>query len=327
MPIDLSQMRTRDPLSDLTIKFMNEKTSFIGPRVFRPVVVSKEQGKYYQYDKSNLRRVSAKSNSKAKANLIDYGMFSVNYNTELRKLGHEIDPNDKAQADAAVADMETDAADNLAQAHLIDYELECVTKLTTAANYMAANTSAIADGVRWDDDAGAPIDDALVAHQAIRSAIGKPGNKLLIGWLGLQKLRRNAQIREQFKYTKSQLASDQDLKDVMMVDEIIVASSVYNAVAEGQAEGALTDSFGAHAIFFYEDPGAAAGKRVVTFANSFVADETYSYSWEDEARGGPKGRVKVYEMGWNVIPNFTAVESSSSSKAAAGYLFQNVYGA
>jgi hypothetical protein len=50
----------------------------------------------------------------------------------------------------------------------------------------------------------------------------------------------------------------------------------------------------------------------------------YTYRREDQARGGPKGRIQVLELGWSYALASAAVVASGNNDFSAGYYLGNV---
>lgn len=319
-----ASFKTTSALADLSVKFANEMSAFIALQVLPAAYVPKAQFKWYQYDKANLRRVDSKTDSKAPANLIDYGAFTKSGTALLHKLAAEVDPADERDADAPVSNMELDATQNVMQMLLIDLEKEVSDKIGLSTNYPSALTSALAAGDTWADAAGDPIEDARVARSAVKDSCGRAANVLAISWTTFEYLKIHPAIIDRIKFTGGQTPTKEAIANLLGVKEIIISEAQYNNAAEGATDN-LDDIWGDFALFFYRNPAATGNEtRGVTFGRTFFVQELYTRVDEDKRRGA-KERIKLLESGWWYTPEFVAVQSSSDGDTCAGYLFTNTY--
>lgn len=320
--LDASQFQTRNAVEDYSIKFINEQTDFVAEEIFTPVIVPKTQTKKYQYDLSHLREVETRASSKAAANKVDYGVFTSNLTTELHKLAGDVDPRDEINADAAVADMEFDQAENILSRILIKRERLMNTLVSTSSSYPTDLTSSLGGTATWAVAGGDPEADAKTAHAAIHARCGKKANALALSYTGYLTLRTSPALRDRVKYTKGMAISDDDLKSLLMVDYIHVCKARYNSAIEG-ATDSLAEIWDDHALFYVKGSGNA--KRQVSYGNMWMRNQLYSYTYEDQSRGSGDGRIKVLELGMEYVMTAGGVISSSDADFACGYLLDNIF--
>lgn len=326
MAINPSEFKTRTALEQLTLKIMNDRKDFVADEVFTPVYTpEKDIFKVYQYDGRELRDVDTASDSKSSAAKVDYGVFARDRNTTLHKLGIDIDPRDEKVFDGAVADVSSDAAEALASHLLIRRERAFVTLATTAANYPASLTKSLVDASTRLTDAGGDIEaEAEVAHTAIRTACGKAPNAACLSWTGLQKLRRSPSVVARVKYAGegNRRASEEVIRELLGVDELVISKAVYNTAAEGAARS-MSDIWGDDLLFFVKD--SSPRKKSMRYGAFYVRNEMYTYRAPDPKRGSGDGRIEELEMGWEWLLAPGAVVSSSDDDFIAGYLLKNIY--
>lgn len=326
MAINPSEFITRTALEQLTLKIINERTDFVADQVFTPVYTpEKALFKVYQYDGRELRDIDTASDSKSEASRIDYGVFTKDRTTTLHKLKADIDPRDEKVFDGAVADVSADSAEAIASHLLIRRERAFVTLATTAANYPASLTKQLVDASTRLTDAGGDIEaEAEIAHTAVRTACGKNPNAACISWTGLMKLIRSPSVVARVKYTGegNLRASQETIRNLLGVDELIVSKAVYNSAAEGAAR-VISDVWADDLLFFVKD--ASPRKRSMRYGAWYVRNELYTYRAPDPKRGSGDGRVEELEMGWEWLLAPGAVVSSSDDDFIAGYLLKNIY--
>lgn len=322
--IPTADMKTRNGLESVSIRFANEQTDFIAGNVFPEVVQDKDIFKVWQYDNANLRRRVALKANNAEADIISYGGFYTNRTSEPHKLAFEWDPADTKNLDSVVADVETDGAMTLMEALLIDREAEAATLATTATNYPADLTAALTTGTdQWVDAGGDPRTNAKTARIAVRDRTGKEPNAMAISWTGLQHLAQSPALLDHLKYTSGQSITIDQLKGLLGVQHIFVGKARYTTSMEGNATQTLSDIWNDSALFYIYDP--TPKRRKVCYGCGYYRNSLYSYRYQDEKRGGGDGRIQRLEQGWNYIQAACAVVSSSDGDFAGGYLLRNIF--
>lgn len=326
MALDPSQFKTTTPLQNLTLKVMNEKDAFVADKVFTPVYTpEKDKFSVYQYDGREMRDIDTASDSKSEANRIDYGVFKKDRQTTLHKLKGDIDPRDEKTFDPAVANVMVDTAEAIASHLLIRRERAFVTLATTAANYPAALTKTLVDASTRLTDAGGDIEaEAEIAITAVRSACGREPNAACLSWTGLQKLRRSPSVVNRVKYAGegNRRASEEVIRELLGVQELVVCKAIYTSSAEG-ATAVRADIWGDDLLFFVKD--ASPSPRSMRYGAFYVRNQMLEFLSEDTKRGGPDGRIKELELGWEWALSPGAVVSSSDDDFIAGYLLKNIF--
>lgn len=321
MALNPADFETRTALEDYSIKYINEQTDFVADEIFVPVVVSKTQTKKYQYTMEHMREIESRATSKAVANKVDYGVFTSNLTTELHKLAGDVDPRDMVNADPAVADMEFDQAENIMSRILIKRERLMNTLVSTSGNYPTDLTSTLGATATWAVAGGDPEADAKTAHKAIHARCGKMANAIAMSLEGYLTLRTSPSIRDRVKYTKGNAVSDDDIKSLLMVENIHICKSRHNNAIQGAADSmaAIWDD---HALFYVK---GKPGRRTVSYGNSWMRNQIYSYTYEDQTRGSGDGRIKTVELGMEYVMTAGGVISSSDGDFACGYLLDNIF--
>lgn len=323
MALNPSQMITRDALEDFSIRYGNEQSDFIADEVFTPIVVPKEITKVYQYDTSNLRSGgTAKKDSSAEADEVDYGVFTTDRTLALHKLKASWDPNKTEQFDAAVADAEQDCSMVITDRLLIVKEIEMATLALTASNYPAALTTTLATD--WTTSTTVETDIAT-ARSAVKTACTKLPNAAALSWTSFEKLRASSKIITRTQYTDGIIAVDafaEVLKKLLGVQFLHICAAQKNANVEGNATQTLTDIWDDSLLLYVKN--TSVSKRQVRYGANYVWNQMYTHRWQDDRRGGPKGRVQFVEQGYSYLLAPGAVVSSSDTDFTAGYLMKNI---
>ena len=322
MAFDVSAFKTTDPLGDLTIRMANDRPDFIASEVLTPHYVPKSQFKWYQYDRTNLRRVVTLKNSKSEADKVEFNVFNQTGQTLLHKLAADVDPQDERDADEPINDIEETAAMQVAEHLLIDMEQEAVDLLSTSANYASGLSTSLTTGsTTWVDPGGDPIQVIKDAKVAVRAASGQIPMDIAMAWEAVEALRIHPTLIGRIVYTGTQLP-DALMLSLLGLANLHTAKAIKNTANEGASGGdSLSTIWSDNCVLYYNNP--AKGRKVMTFARTFMCQDLYTYRYEDFKRGGGAGRIKVVEQGWEYNLKLIAKDSSSSAKAVAGYLIAN----
>jgi hypothetical protein len=320
--LDISQFITRNAIDNHSLLVANERTDFITEEVFPPLVCAKSATKAYHYDQNHLREVETRASSKAKANRVDYGVFTRDVTLELHKLAGEVDPKDEANADSPVADLEFDTAANIMERLLIKRERLMVDLVSTSSNYPGSLTATLGADVTWDSAGGDPEANAATARIATKAACGRPANALALSFSGFEKLRQSPALKDKFKFTSGQSLTEEMIKNALGVKFLHVCAAQYNNSAEGAANslGEIWDDF---ALFYVKD--TTQSKRSMGFGRMHIRNQLYTHIYLDNERGSTDGRLKVLEMGWEYKLQASGVVSSSDGDFIAGYMLDNIF--
>lgn len=321
-----ASFKTTDPLVEFSIRAGNDMTDFIADEIFQPVIVSKEAFKIYQYDTSQFRVRDPRKSSKASADSVDYGVYTRDATAILHKLKGEWDPNDSAQFDAVVANLEQDAALLITEALQLYKETEAATLATTSSNYATANTASLGAGATWIVAGGDPLANIKDARSAVRISCSKLPNAAALSQTTFDALKSSPIFIDLMKYNAPVAPSDDQfatlLKGWLGVQHLHIGKALKNTNVEGNATQTLSDVWDDSLLFYVKNP--AVSPKVMRYGANYIWDTMYTRKWQDEDRGGPKGCIQLLEMGMSYVLASAATVASGNNDFAAGYLLQNV---
>lgn len=323
-----ASFKTTDPLVDFSIRAGNEMTDYIADEVFSPVIVSKETFKVYQYDTSQFRVRDSRKSSKAASDSVDYGVFTRDATAVLHKLNSEWDPNDAAQFDSVVANLEQDCAAVIMDSLLLYKETEAATLATTTGNYASTNTATLAAGSTWIVNGGDPLANIATARAAVRlSSGGKEPNAATMSWTTYDSLKSSPVFLDLMKYSGQYVAPSPEqftglLKSWLGVQYLHIGKALKNTNVEGNATQTLSDVWGDGIVFYVKNPSTSP--KMMRYGCNYTWDTMYTRRWQDDARGGPKGCIQLLEMGMSYVLASGAVVASGNNDFAAGYYLANV---
>jgi len=320
--IDASQMFTRNPLDGLSIKQVNSMSGFIADEVFTPVYCDKSEVDVYQYDTNHMREVETRASSKSKALKVDYGVFKTTRTLELHKLSADIDPKDEANADAAVQDIEMDQSENIMSRLMIKRERLAYTALSTTGSYPSAAVLALAAGSTWADADGNPEKNVSDQKEVVWGQCGMVPNAMAIGFLGLSQLKQSPALKARLHYSSDRMLTNQEIMNLLDLEYLHVCTARYDSSAKGATPSSAA-VWSDVALLYVKNP--SMNRRQMRYGAKYIRKQLYTYTYEDQERGGPDGRIKVLEKGWEYLLAAGAVVSSSDSDFSAGSLITNIY--
>ncbi len=219
----LSSLRVVDPvLTNLAIGYSNTQT--VGEVLCPFVEVEKEAGKIPKFGKEAFKIYNTERALRAKSNRINPENFvHVDVNTDEHDLEYPIDYRESAEA---AFPLQAHATNVVTEGINLRREKQIADLAQNPANYADGNKVILANGFK--DPALDVIGVFDEAKSAIRKKIGRKPNTLVLSDDVYYDLRRHPQLIELNKYTKRGLLSTQDLADILEVETVVVAESIYS---------------------------------------------------------------------------------------------------
>lgn len=295
-----------DPaLSNVSVRYSND--TFIAGQVFPTVNVAKQTGKYYVYDKANLRIDQTLRAAGSGANEIDFGVAPTGvFSCDDHALKGFVADEIQDQADAALNPL-IDETETITEKLLLDRELALATMMSDTAQ-MTQNTT-LAGTSQWSDYSNSdPIGDVRTARTTIHTNTFKKPNTLILSKTVFDMLVEHPAIIERIKYSQIGVVSVELLARVFQVEKVIVGEAGRNTAAEGQTD-ALAYVWGKHAWVAYIAPQIRL--KMLTLGVTFTYKTRSVKRWRDEDREGTY--VRIGQDNYDLV--FVAT--------AAGYFIKN----
>ena len=194
----------------------------------------------------------------------------------------------------------------------LDYEHEVATLATTAGTYAAGHVLALAAGTKWSAATGVPVTDITAASETIRKKIGKRPNTLTLSADAWIALRHNAQVKTYLPDSQMGPATDQQLKDILALEEILIGDAVWMDEAD-----AGQDVWGNNAVLAYVPRIGGAGNGDISLAEP-------GFGFTNVLEGHPFAEAPYYEAGlksW--VYGATYERRPNVAYNTAAFLFQN----
>lgn len=261
-----SQVHIDQPLTNLTIAYLQDESGFIANQVFPQVPVANKTDKYYIYDRENFLRNDVKSLAPGvETENTGMSISTDTYSVDVRGLGTTLDFQTLANEDTML-DIRSAQAKMLAHKLLIDRESRWMstyfatgiwdTEYTGVAN--ASNNTA-SEVTQWDDYTNStPIIDVTTARRAAMLASGgfmpnvmvvtRDVHDTLVNHPDiLDRIDGGATTVNPAQVTRQMLAS------VFEVSQYLISDAIQNTAAEGVAES-LSFISSKKAALYYAPP-------------------------------------------------------------------------
>ena len=253
-----SSVHIDQPLSNLTLAYVQEQSNFIADKVFPVVGVQRQSDKYYIYDRANMNRSGDVKKLAPRTEVERIGMAISNdsYFAEVYGIGMDFDEQTLANEDAAL-EMRAAGAQTLVNRVLIEREQQFASTFFAASVWGTETTPANL----WSDyTLSTPITDVTTARRTMQLKSGgfKP-NTMVVGKEVRDVLINHPAILARLNggatVSNTALITDAKLAEIFEVENFYVMESVANTAVEGLAE---SNSFigGKHALLVHTPSSA-----------------------------------------------------------------------
>jgi len=264
-----SQVHIDQPLTNLTLAYVQEQTNFIADKVFPLVGVERQSDKYYIYDRDNMNRAGdvKKLAPRTEVNRIGMSISNDAYFADVYGLGMDFDEQTLANEDAAL-DIRSAGSTTLMNRLMIHRENQFATTFFTSGVW-GTDWAGVADGdndtaaevTNWDDYTNStPIQDATRLSRTIQLKSGgfRP-NTMVVGKEVRDALINNPDILERLNggatVTNTAMVTNAKLAEIFEVENFYVMEAVENDSVEGVAE---SNSFiGGNNVLMVHAPSSA----------------------------------------------------------------------
>ena len=234
-----SAVHIDQPLSNLTLAYVQEQTNFVADKVFPVVGVQRQSDKYYIYDRANMNRSGdvKKLAPRTEVNRIGLQLSNDSYFADVFGLGMDFDEQTLANEDAML-EIRSAGAQTLVNRVLIEREEQFASSFFAAGIW---GTDATPSNLWSDYTNSTPITDVTTARRTMQlnsggfkpntMVIGKEVRDILINHPDvLARLNGGATV------ANTALITDAKLAEIFEVENFYVMEAVKNGAAEGLAE-------------------------------------------------------------------------------------------
>jgi len=304
-----------------------EPSDYIADKVFDPRLVPKTSVLVPQVNTEALRLYNTRKGHNAVADIIQRSIFKRTITLEHHKLAAETDPSEVEDAADAFKWLysDTEQAQLVLDGLLNNREAIAASIATDATRFPSALQSTLSAGDRWDDTGDIEA-HMVTANSALRAKCGRRANALAISEDTYDKLRLGSNLRDRIKYTNGGPIPDEAIKAFFRIQHLFVGASQINTAIEGATEN-IVNAWGRFALAFVYKPSTSRSGQC-SFGHLWQVNSGFtSKIIMDPDRSGTDGEMRKVQLATKYLMDPGFVESSTSSKFAAGYLFTTCVGA
>jgi len=253
--------------------------------------VEKDSDLYFVYGKQDYRSTQDVRAAKAETNYLDSWQIesTPTYTCLEHSLADLVSDRERKNADAPLA-PDFDVTENLTNMLLLNREKRGVTLLTAAATYATSGNTVTLSGTEQFNNASFDSDSLVDAievridagKEAIRTAIGRDPNTIVIPSAVARVVKRDASVRELIKYTDNTLLVNGDLPPTLWNMRVLIPGGIYASNEEGQTFSG-SDIWGKHILMAYVAPNART-PRTMTFGLTFQNQPRQISKWREDGR-------------------------------------------
>ena len=225
----------------------------VGMALFPYVPVAQRGGKIIAFGREDFQIYNTARAPGADTKDLQIGYSAGSYGLEQHRLNAKVPNELKAEADAVPGiNLQSAAVNKVQRIFALRLEKAQADIATNAANYDAANKTALGAGTQWNENGATsrPINDVEVAKERIRQNIGMPGNTVLIPAAVGKSLKNHPEILERLKYTGRDVATPDLVANLFDVETVVIGGAVYDTPA-----GAKADVWGKSVVVAYTTVG------------------------------------------------------------------------
>lgn len=235
-------------LSALAVKFMQDSKAFVGLRLFPLFLTGEVSAAYYVMNEENLlnipRNIQRGPSSPYNRSAMKLGSDTYN----CREFGHEEPVDDRERKKYARSfDADRAAMRRAVNILMMNHEIRVKDKATGAG----VPTAGV--GTKWNAANSDPVGDVDVAKDSIQKNTGMDANTMVISRDVFTVLKEHDAVIDKIKYSEKAIITPQLLAAVFGVENLLVAGTIENTAAEGQA---LTPNYiwGDSVVLAHVDP-------------------------------------------------------------------------
>lgn len=276
-------------LTNFSLKYQNG--ALIADEIAPRIDVAQESDKYFVYGRNDFRSAQDLRADKADTNFIDSWKIesTPTYTCAEHSIADLVSDRERNNSEAPLS-PDFDTSENLTNILMLNRERRVANLLTSAGTFATSgNTVTLSSTQQWNDAAfnSASKTDAIevridTAKEAVRSAIGREPNVIIIPAAVAKVIKRDAAVRELIKYTDGSLLVNGDLPATLWNMRVLIPGSVYDSAEEGQAFSG-TDVWGKHVLLAYISPNART-PRTMTLSLTFQAQPRSVSKWRVDNR-------------------------------------------
>lgn len=294
-----SDVHINQPLTTVSVAYIQSADSFIADKVFPKVPVQKQSDYFYRWSKSGWRRTDVKRRAPATETPgVGWNHTTDSYFTHVYGVHKDIDDQLRANADS-IFRLDRDATEFITNQHLLKRDLDWTARYMQSGVWATQKTGVVGvpaanQFLRWDEAGSDPIGDVSWWVIDFRRISGFAPNICIMGAYVMAALKQHPDIIDRIKYTQRGVVTEDLIATLFDIDELYVSYATH-AVGPETGDAVEEDAL---ASFNFIGPGSDV---LFAFAPKSPSLQTpsagYTFTWAGYLGGNAEGiRIKRFRM-------------------------------
>ena len=259
-------------LTNLSVKYVQDASTFIAGKVFPMVPVSKQSDKYYVYKREDWFRDEAQKRAMGTESVGgDYDMDTAVYYAERYAFHKDVYDEERANTDDPLS-PDADATAFVTDKLLLNKENNWARKFFVpgvwGTDVEGSATAGTGKVIQWDDyNNSDPVLDMSNYSTAVSEVTGKQPNTLVIGRRVYNALKNHPDILDRIRYSQKGVVTSDLIAELFDVERVLVANAIQNTAPRGR-EAEMSYILGNNALLCYT--ATAPGLRTATAGYTFT---------------------------------------------------------
>lgn len=236
-----SDVHVNQPLTNISIAYMQDQSEFIATKCFPNVPVAKNSDVYFVFPKGEWFRTEARERPMGSESAGT--RFSVEqspaYHARVKSLHIDIDDQVRSNADAPI-DLDTTVSELVTRGLLLRREKDFADKYFTTGVWTGSTTGTdIVPSTKWNAASSTPIKDIRAQMRSIKTQSGFRPNRLILGEDVWDAIQDNADFLDRIAITRDKIVTLDLLASVLGLPQggILLAGAIQNIAVEGAPTG------------------------------------------------------------------------------------------
>jgi hypothetical protein len=294
-----SDLHINAPLTNVSVAWMMDKSTFIADKIFPRVPVSKQSDLYWKYTKSDWRRTDVQKRAPGTESAgVGWKVDTGQYYCHVYAVHKDLDDQTRANADSFWK-LDKDATLFVTNQLLLRRDLDWNDAYFKAGVWGTDYTGVAAapgagEFLQWNDAASDPIVQFANLQTEFILQSGRKANTLVLGAEAITSLKNHPDIIDRIKYTQRGVVTEDLLASLFDVDKILVSYASVTDVPE-QADGREQD---ADATYRFMSGSKDALLCYTPSSPSLMTPAAgYTFTWNGYLAGNQYGiRMKNFRM-------------------------------
>lgn len=283
----VAQVHINEPLTDVSIGYMQKAENFIASRVFPIVPVNKQSDLYYVYNRDDWYRIQAKRRAPGTESAGGgYQLGTEQYHCHKYAVHIDVDDDSRANEDNPPLDGDEEATLYTTQQCMMIRELEWMQNYFVTGQWANETTPS----TLWDVGGSTPIEDIRAAKLAIEGLTGYTPNVAVCGARVWNVLQDHPDFVSRVNSGQTPggpaMVNRATVASVLEIEELLVSKAVYNVGLPGGTSQVQFMS-GDHFLLAYRAPNPGR----------WQPSAGYIFTWRGLLGAGAYGgRMKKFRM-------------------------------